>query len=112
MMGRMCFGAQLGKKVLVVRLRKFIVRLLATVQKSKSVYETNLFSGVLKFIKDNSVSYDERSAKIVADHFRTSVFIISDGVVPSNTGRGYILRRLIRRVLTKVSLLELPGNFS
>jgi len=63
-------------------------RLLATAQKKKSVYETDVFN--------NEKTKEER---IVADHIKASLFIISDGVMPSNTRAGYILRRLIRRAV-------------
>lgn len=63
-------------------------RLLATVQNKRNVYETDLF--------DNEKTREER---IVADHVKTALFMISDGLAPSNTGRGYVLRRLIRRAV-------------
>lgn len=65
-----------------------IERLLATVQKKKNVYETDLFS-----------NEETREERIVADHVKTALFLIADGVVPANTGRGYVLRRLIRRAV-------------
>ena len=63
-------------------------RLLAMVQNKKNNYETDLFSGE-----------KTREERIVADHIKASLFMISDGVTPYNTGRGYILRRLIRRAV-------------
>ncbi|OGI64642.1 hypothetical protein A3H53_02300 [Candidatus Nomurabacteria bacterium RIFCSPLOWO2_02_FULL_40_10] len=86
-------------------------RLVATVQKKKSVYETDLFGGVMDFIKGKSANYDVRSARIIADHFRAAVFIIANDVAASNSARGYILRRLLRKVFTKASMSELSEHF-
>ena len=86
-------------------------RLLATVQNKKSVYDTDLFERVMNFVKEKSINYDMRSTRIIADHFRAALLIIIDGVTPSNTSRGYILRRLLRRVFTKASVSELPDSF-
>jgi len=86
-------------------------RIVMAVQKKDNIFDTDLFSPLMNLIKEKSINYDIRSARIIADHFRTSVFIITDGVKPSNTGRGYILRRLLRRVFTKAFASELRKNF-
>jgi alanyl-tRNA synthetase len=52
-----------------------------------------------------------KAVRIVADHIRTSVFMINDGVTPSNVDRGYILRRLIRRAVRSARTLFMPENF-
>lgn len=72
-------------------------RLVKVVQKVPTVFETDLFSPIIKEIEDRYGVADTRIKRIIADHARTSVFMIADGVVPSNTDRGYVLRRLIRR---------------
>lgn len=67
----------------------------------KSVYETDAFAAVLARIDGLSSRQDERARRIVADHARAAVFCLADGVLPSNTGRGYVLRRLVRRAVLK-----------
>ncbi|MBB5957158.1 alanyl-tRNA synthetase [Saccharothrix tamanrassetensis] len=72
-------------------------RLLMFLQGKRSVFETDLLSpwtGQLPW------ELPERSRRLVVDHLRSSVVVIGDGVAPSNTGRGYVLRRLLRRTLT------------
>lgn len=86
-------------------------RLIVQAQNKKNVFETDVFEPIMQFIKKNSENYNERSARIIADHFRASIMIITDGVTPSNSGRGYILRRLLRRVFTKAWMNEMPDNF-
>ncbi|MFZ4507078.1 MAG: alanine--tRNA ligase [Fimbriimonas sp.] len=76
----------------------------------KSVYDTDSFAPILRKLEELSgpdgFCYGDdpdrdRAMRIVADHIRTSCFCIADGVLPSNTGRGYVLRRLIRRAVLK-----------
>lgn len=76
-------------------------RTLAVINNKKTVYETDLFENTLEHIKRivGETNYVERGARIIADHLRTAVHMIADGVKPSNTDRGYILRRLIRRAI-------------
>lgn len=70
-------------------------RVVAVVQGKNNVFATDLFAPLLEAIDTN----DRRIQRIVADHIRSAVFAIADGVVPSNTDRGYIVRRLIRRAM-------------
>lgn len=74
-------------------------RISAIVEGKDSIYQTELFSKVIDDIKASATTYDEISMRIIADHIRTSCFIIVDGIVPSNIDQGYILRRLIRRAV-------------
>ncbi len=96
-----------------------IERTITILQGKKSVYETELFTPILNKIGDLSgkaYGKDEdldRSFRIIADHTRTATFILGDetGVLPSNVGQGYILRRLIRRASRHARKLGVEGNF-
>ena len=68
-------------------------------QRVGSVFETDLFAPWLAVLP-GLWHPDERSLRILTDHLRSSIVVIADGVRPSNTGRGYVLRRLVRRSLT------------
>ncbi len=74
-------------------------RLAAVVQGVKSNYETNNFAAILKVIKDafaaNGAKVSESEYRIIADHMRAVTIGIADGVMPSNEGRGYVMRKLI-----------------
>jgi alanyl-tRNA synthetase len=74
-------------------------RLLMVTQHGRSVYETDLFKPWLSVLPSLWPT-DHRSLRILADHLRSAIVIIGDGVRPSNSGRGYVLRRLLRRALT------------
>jgi alanyl-tRNA synthetase len=74
-------------------------RLLTVLQGRRSVYETDLFEPWTRLLPP-LWQLDEPSMRLVCDHLRSSVVVIGDGVRVSNTGRGYVLRRLIRRLLT------------
>jgi alanyl-tRNA synthetase len=92
-------------------------RLLMASQRVSSVYETDLFAPWLSVVP-GLWQPDERSLRIITDHLRSSIVIIGDGVRPSNTGRGYVLRRLVRRALTSLwgqgdaagTLCDLPSG--
>lgn len=76
-------------------------RTLAVINGKKTTYDTDFFVNTLEHIKRivGENNYNERGARIIADHLRTAVHMIADGVKPSNTDRGYVLRRLIRRAI-------------
>ena len=66
-------------------------------QGKTNLFETDLFEPLLELIRDQSQKPTTLSERIIADHIRAATFVIADGVLPSNEGRGYVLRRLIRR---------------
>ncbi|MEU5773323.1 alanine--tRNA ligase-related protein [Streptomyces venezuelae] len=74
-------------------------RLVATLQGKSSVFESDVFEP-WRLLVPGLWPLDETSLRLVCDHLRSAVVVIGDGVRPSNTGRGYVLRRLVRRLLT------------
>ena len=95
-------------------------RTICVLNGKKSVYETDLFADILKKISELSGkeygSDDEttRAFRIIADHMRTSTFIMGDdrGVSPSNVDQGYVLRRLIRRAVRYGMGIGMPEGFT
>lgn len=77
-------------------------RMAAVMQHVHSNYEIDLFQDLLKAVAretGSAFSMEEPSLKVIADHIRSCSFLIADGVLPSNEGRGYVLRRIIRRAV-------------
>jgi alanyl-tRNA synthetase len=85
-------------------------RIVMAVQGKNNIFDTDLFSGVMEKIETFTTSNDLRAKRIVADHIRTASFMIADGVVPSNTHRGYILRRLLRRAVRFSDVLQFQNG--
>ena len=98
-------------------------RLAMILQWKKTIFETDLFEWIIKVIEqatwhkyppysvdEENLSDEEkwitRRFRIITDHLRGSLFLIADGVIPSNEGRGYVLRRLIRRAFYNLYLLN------
>ena len=92
-------------------------RLTAVLQGVKSNYDTDLFRPLLEFVeKISSKVYGsnpdhDTSMKVIADHSRAVAFLIVDGVMPSNEGRGYVLRRIMRRAARHGRLLDVKESF-
>jgi alanyl-tRNA synthetase len=79
-------------------------RLAAVLQHKNNNYDTDGFQSLVKAIVDltpsvNSIKQSDSSVRVIADHIRSTAFMIVDGVIPSNEGRGYVLRRIIRRAI-------------
>jgi len=92
-------------------------RLAAVVQGVTSNYASDLFTGIIRFIEEISGrtygknGEDDISIRVIADHSRAVAFLIGDGVLPSNEGRGYVLRRILRRAARHGKLLGMNRPF-
>lgn len=92
-------------------------RLAAVVQGVYSNYDTDLFQPIIRFVeKVSGKTYGKDpeadvSIRVIADHSRSVTFLIGDGVLPSNEGRGYVLRRILRRAARHGKLLGLNAPF-
>ena len=87
-------------------------RIVMAIQGKDNVFGTDLFAPLMEKVKDLAGGNvcDVRAARIVADHVRTAVMMIADGVRPSNTDQGYILRRLLRRAVRYADVLGVGHN--
>lgn len=88
-------------------------RISAVLQHVNSNYEIDLFQNLLKASAEaiGCANDDAPSLKVVADHIRSCGFLVADGVLPSNEGRGYVLRRIIRRACRHGNKLGAKGAF-
>lgn len=78
-------------------------RMTAVMQGKQTAYDTDIFQNIMSAKIFSEAYLDQNSKRIIADHMRTSVFLISDGVIPGNTGQGYVLRRLLRRAIYRAN---------
>ncbi len=84
-------------------------RLLAAINGNGDIFTTDLYSPLISEIENqtnNSYASQPAAMRIIADHMTASIFLIADGVIPSNKTQGYFLRRLIRRAMVKMQLLK------
>jgi len=88
-------------------------RLAAILQGVHSNYEIDLFKGLISRAAEllKVTDLENPSLRVIADHIRSTAFLIADGVVPSNEGRGYVMRRIIRRALRHGHKLQSTGPF-
>ena len=85
-------------------------RLTMTIQGVDNIYDTDLLKPTMDIIQKSAKNWSLTSARIVADHIKAAAFLIADGVTPSNTDRGYVLRKLIRRAVFKMKVLILEDH--
>ncbi|OCG13353.1 alanine--tRNA ligase [Gilliamella sp. App6-5] len=88
-------------------------RIAAVLQHVNSNYEIDLFKKLIKDAADiiQTKDLESKSLRVIADHIRSCAFLISDGVLPSNEGRGYVLRRIIRRAVRHGHMLGAKDIF-
>jgi alanyl-tRNA synthetase len=89
-------------------------RMAMALQGVSNFYETDLVKPLYNHFKglaDSSRNKQETALRIVTEHSRGTTFLIADGVIPSNEGRGYVLRRLLRRAVRYGRLLGIEGSF-
>ena len=91
-----------------------VERTIAMLQGKDDVYQTELFSGLINQIEEISgkkyEKENQKAIRIIADHLRAATFAIADGVMPSNTEAGYIVRRLIRRTNDQLNILGIKDK--
>ncbi len=85
-------------------------RLMKVLQKKETIFDTDLFEPIRNVLENEIKKDDLRRKRIVLDHLRGSVFLVADGLYPSNLERGYVLRRILRRLTLNLKFLEFNFN--
>ncbi len=92
-------------------------RITAVVQHVMSNYDTDLIKPIIERTADiaginyKDSEHQDVSLRVIADHARATTFLIADGVIPSNEGRGYVLKRIMRRAMRHGRMLDINNNF-
>lgn len=110
---------QVGSKNLIVLPKPSVdtgmglERVAAVLQGVHDNFDTDIFKALIKvseeITKTQAIGPHRDSHRVIADHLRSSCFLIADGILPSNEGRGYVLRRIMRRAMRHVQLLGYKG---
>ena len=91
-----------------------IERLAAVLQGVHDNFDTDIFKALIEaseeITRTKAIGPERDSHRVIADHLRSSCFLMADGVLPSNEGRGYVLRRILRRAMRHVQLLGYKGS--
>ncbi|MFL5952315.1 MAG: alanine--tRNA ligase [Gaiellaceae bacterium] len=94
-----------------------VERMAAILQNVRTVYETDIYQAIMRWIADESgVAYGDspeatKAHRILADHGRGMTFLAADGVAPSNEGRGYVMRRIVRRAVQQAGRVGLEPPY-
>lgn len=88
-----------------------LLRVCSILSGAKSVYESDVYTPAMNYLKEAAPSLSEREKRIVADHTLAAAFSISDGVLPSNVGAGYIVRRILRRAFRLANKSGMEPHF-
>ena len=92
-------------------------RLTAVLQGKQNNFDTDLFAPLIAFVEETggkkygAAQKDDVSIRVIADHLRATTFLVGDGVLPSNEGRGYVLRRIMRRAARHGKMLGIADPF-
>lgn len=82
-------------------------RLLVILQNKNNIFETDAYAELMDSVRKEAKVANEKAIRIIVDHLKSAIFLVAEGIEPSNTGRGYVVRRLLRRVLRNKQKLDM-----